>query len=164
LEVFNLKLTSSQTLILHLLESVLVSALLAGIVAGYQYLGSDTVNTSALVGVFVAAFLASFFKGFLGLQNNAQLVPAIQDTLNEVKDLVAQPGQPTPPIVNIDTSTLATQLSNELMKIAASQQAQVRTSAHPIEVSGQDTVKTVTPPPGASVPNWMNQSPPNRAG
>ncbi len=99
-----LKLTQPQYLVLHLIESILGSAILTALLAAYEYVGVHGLNWTGLLTVFLAALLGGMAKGFIGLQNNANVPPAIFDSLNEIKALIADVTQAgtdvmsTPPV------------------------------------------------------------------
>lgn len=82
------KLTDAQTVVLHLVLSLLCSAVLAGLVAGYQLLVNNGrgFSVSEVWVVFASGFSVAFIKGLVPLRNNPKVVEqAALDTLSQIQ-------------------------------------------------------------------------------
>jgi hypothetical protein len=82
------KLSDAQSVALHLILSLLCSAVLAGIVAGYQIIVNNGAGFSLSLTwiVFCSAFIATFAKGLVPLKNNPKVVEqAALDTLSQIQ-------------------------------------------------------------------------------
>lgn len=97
----NLKITAAQTFILHTLFSLAIGGLGAGLMAAGQAALSKGLDLPMILGVGIAAFTASFMRGFVSLESNPQFAQAILDSVADVKQLIvnAQSVPAQPPVI-----------------------------------------------------------------
>lgn len=82
------KPSDAQSVMMHLILSLVASAVLAGIVAGYQIIvnNGNGFSLSLTWVVFASAFIATFAKGLVPLRNNPKVVEqAALDTLAQIQ-------------------------------------------------------------------------------
>jgi hypothetical protein len=88
------KLTPAQTWLVHTLEALFLSAIVAGSLAGYQDVATGNYGLTAIGGVVLAAAVAVLAKGAsTSILGNANLLPAILDTVKDIQ--AAGSTQPT---------------------------------------------------------------------
>lgn len=144
----SIKLTPSQATLLHTLESLLVTAIIAGFTAGWQFLATDNINLNAIIIVAVAAFMGSLVRGYTTTirSSNGNILQAIMDTLNELQQAIAPVEQHvTPPAQPIAANPY---LPMDARQQIATQPAQRNTT------SDYQTMKM----PAVQPPAWIHPS------
>lgn len=80
----NKPFSANQTALGHVLEAIIVSIVVAVLTAAGQYLAVGHFSIPGLETVVAAAFIAAVLKGWASLQSAPSLLPAVQDTLNQL--------------------------------------------------------------------------------
>lgn len=79
------KLTPAQTWLVHTLETLFLGAVVDGSINVYQSIVTGNYDWKSLLGIFGTAFIAVLTKGSANsIKNNANLLPAIHDTVAEL--------------------------------------------------------------------------------
>lgn len=85
-----MKFTNAQVALLHAAESLGVSVLITMLTALYQYFILHGFNVQGLISVGIVSFVGAFGMLYKSLLANPNLGPATIDTVNELKDTLAQ--------------------------------------------------------------------------
>lgn len=95
-----LHLTPPQLAIWHIIESVLMSFVLTVLLGTYQYITTHGLDYAGLGTFWATSFLGALAMIYKSVSGNPNLGPAILDSLNEIKGLLASaPAQP-PVVIN----------------------------------------------------------------
>jgi len=86
--MLNLKLTSAQSTVLQIGETLFASAIVTSGVAAYQYSTTSGFNGQVLLSVFMTGLLTAFFKGLVSLQSNPNTAQAAIDTIGQINPVV----------------------------------------------------------------------------
>jgi hypothetical protein len=100
-----IKLTTPQLWLVHTLETVALGAVVTGAITAYGAISTGNYDWKVVGGLVLAAVLAVLTKGWsTSIQGNANLAPAIKDSLGDILAIVSRP-QPAaiapqgPPVV-----------------------------------------------------------------
>lgn len=82
--MLNIKLSTAQTVALHVVESVLISAVITVLTALVQYVGKNGLNLPQLGIEAGALFLGAMAMVYKSLSTNPQVIAGLNDTIPQI--------------------------------------------------------------------------------